>query len=113
LLRIAASPRNTATIPPPRRSRNWRAKPACRWPSRKNFTETAGRGVKAEVGGEKFWWAGAMAQRQRCADEFEKSVDLNETEGWSLIFVLATANASAGSACRTRPAPKRRNRSSS
>jgi Cd2+/Zn2+-exporting ATPase len=35
LLRSPRPPKNTATIRPPRRSRNSRAKPACRWPSRR------------------------------------------------------------------------------
>jgi len=32
-----------------------------------------------------------------------KSVDLKETEGWSLIFVARDGSASAGLVCRTRP----------
>jgi Cd2+/Zn2+-exporting ATPase len=53
-----------------------------------NFSETAGRGVKAEVGGTKILVGRAQWLKDSgVKDDFEKSVDLNETEGWSLIFV--------------------------
>ena len=53
-----------------------------------NFTETAGRGVKADVGGAKVLVGRAQWLKDNgVKDDFEKSVDLNETEGWSLIFV--------------------------
>jgi len=53
-----------------------------------NFAETAGRGVKADVGGAKVLVGRAQWLRDNgVGSEFEKSVDLNETEGWSLIFV--------------------------
>ncbi len=53
-----------------------------------NFAETAGRGVKAEVGGAKILVGRAQWLKDNGVDsQFEKSVDLNETEGWSLIFV--------------------------
>jgi Cd2+/Zn2+-exporting ATPase len=54
----------------------------------KDFAETAGRGIKALVNG-----AGVLVGRAQwlkdngVKDKFEESVDLNETEGWSLIFV--------------------------
>ena len=54
----------------------------------KDFSETAGRGIKAQVDG-----ATVLVGRAKwlvdngVAGEFTKSVDLNETEGWSLIFV--------------------------
>jgi Zn2+/Cd2+-exporting ATPase len=54
----------------------------------KDFAETAGRGVKAEINGAKVWWAARNGSRTTALTRiFEKSVDLNETEGWSLIFV--------------------------
>jgi len=54
----------------------------------KDFTETAGRGIKAHVNGS----AVLVGRAQWLCDngvkeDFQKSVDLNETEGWSLIFV--------------------------
>ena len=54
----------------------------------KDFTETAGRGVKAEINGAKILVGRAQWLKDNGIDaSFEKSVDLNETEGWSLIFV--------------------------
>jgi Cd2+/Zn2+-exporting ATPase len=53
-----------------------------------NFTEAAGRGVVAEVNGDKVLVGRAQWLKDNGVDhEFEKSVDLNEAEGWSLIFV--------------------------
>lgn len=53
-----------------------------------NFAETAGRGVKAEVNGAKILVGRAQWLKDNGVDSgFEQSVDLNETEGWSLIFV--------------------------
>ncbi len=54
----------------------------------KDFAETAGRGVKAEINGAKILVGRAQWLKDNGVDaQFEKSVDLNETEGWSLIFV--------------------------
>jgi len=54
----------------------------------KDFAETAGRGVKAEVSGAKVLVGRAQWLKDNGVDsQFEKSVDLNEAEGWSLIFV--------------------------
>jgi Zn2+/Cd2+-exporting ATPase len=54
----------------------------------KHFTETAGRGVKAEVGQAEILVGRAQWLKDNGVhSQFEKSVDLNETEGWSLIFV--------------------------
>ena len=54
----------------------------------KDFTETAGRGVKADVGGARVLVGRAQWLKDNGVDHsFEKSVDLNEAEGWSLIFV--------------------------
>jgi Zn2+/Cd2+-exporting ATPase len=54
----------------------------------KNFSETAGRGVKAEINGAKVLVGRAQWLKDNGVDsQFEKSVDLNEAEGWSLIFV--------------------------
>ncbi len=53
-----------------------------------NFTETAGRGVKADIGSAKVLVGRAQWLKDNdVKEDFEKSVDLNETEGWSLIFV--------------------------
>jgi Cd2+/Zn2+-exporting ATPase len=54
----------------------------------KDFAETAGRGVKADINGAKVLVGRAQWLRDNGVDsQFEKSVDLNEAEGWSLIFV--------------------------
>jgi Cd2+/Zn2+-exporting ATPase len=54
----------------------------------KDFTETAGRGVKAEINGAKILVGRAQWLQDNGIDaSFEKSVDVGETEGWSLIFV--------------------------
>ena len=54
----------------------------------KDFAETAGRGVKANVNGAKILVGRAQWLKDNgVTEDFVKSVDLNETEGWSLIFV--------------------------
>ncbi len=54
----------------------------------KDFSEAAGRGVKAQVNGSTILVGRAQWLRDnQVTDDFMKSVDLNETEGWSLIFV--------------------------
>jgi len=54
----------------------------------KDFAETAGRGIKAKVNGAEVLVGRAQWLRDNGVDSgFEKSVDLNETEGWSLIFI--------------------------
>jgi Zn2+/Cd2+-exporting ATPase len=54
----------------------------------KDFLETAGRGIKAQINGSgmlvgRLQWL----QDNGVKGDLTKSVDLNETEGWSLIFV--------------------------
>jgi Cd2+/Zn2+-exporting ATPase len=54
----------------------------------KDFVETAGRGVKAKIGEATVLVGRAQWLKDNGVDSnFEKSVDLNEAEGWSLIFV--------------------------
>ncbi|HYG25040.1 MAG TPA: cation-translocating P-type ATPase [Verrucomicrobiae bacterium] len=54
----------------------------------KDFSETAGRGVQAEINGAKVLVGRAAWLKDNGVESgFEKSVDLNEAEGWSLIFV--------------------------
>ena len=54
----------------------------------KDFTETPGRGVKAQINGSHVLVGRAQWLKDNGIDaSFEKSVDLSETEGWSLIFV--------------------------
>jgi Zn2+/Cd2+-exporting ATPase len=54
----------------------------------KDFSETAGRGVKAEISGANILVGRAQWLKDNGVNsQFEKAVDLNEAEGWSLIFV--------------------------
>src|SRR5262249_47799523 len=54
----------------------------------KDFAETAGRGVKATVNGATVLVGRAQWLKDHGSDShFKKPVDLNETEGWSLISV--------------------------
>jgi Zn2+/Cd2+-exporting ATPase len=54
----------------------------------KDFSEAAGRGVKAQVNGSTVLVGRAQWLKDNgVTEDFLKSVDLNETEGWSLIFV--------------------------
>jgi Cd2+/Zn2+-exporting ATPase len=54
----------------------------------KDFSETAGRGIKATVDGAAVLVGRAQWLNDNgVKEDFLKSVDLNETEGWSLIFV--------------------------
>ncbi len=54
----------------------------------RDFTETPGRGVQAQINGSRILVGRAQWLKDNGIDPaFEKSVDLSETEGWSLIFV--------------------------
>jgi len=54
----------------------------------RDFAETAGRGIKARVNGASVLVGRAQWLKDNgVTEDFAKSVDLNETEGWSLIFV--------------------------
>ncbi len=54
----------------------------------KDFSETAGRGIKAQLNGSEVLVGRAQWLKDNgIGGDFLKSVDLNETEGWSLIFV--------------------------
>ena len=53
-----------------------------------DFSEAAGRGIQAKLNGDQVFIGRAQWLRDNgVAGDFLKSVDLNETEGWSLIFV--------------------------
>jgi Cd2+/Zn2+-exporting ATPase len=53
-----------------------------------NFSETAGRGIKAEVDGRTVIVGRAQWLKDNgVPEDFVKAVDLNETEGFSLLFV--------------------------
>ncbi|HET7624931.1 MAG TPA: cation-translocating P-type ATPase [Verrucomicrobiae bacterium] len=58
----------------------------------KDFSETAGRGVKAQINGDTVLVGRAQWLKDNgVTEDFLKSVDLNEAEGWSLIFVARGA----------------------
>lgn len=53
-----------------------------------NFAETAGKGVQADIEGARIYVGRANWLKENgIKDDFLSSVDLNETEGFSLIFV--------------------------
>lgn len=88
LLRIAASAEKYSNHPTAKALANIAAEAGVPLVEPKDFSETAGRGVKADVGGAKVFVGRAQWLKDNgVKEEFEKSVDLNETEGWSLIFV--------------------------
>ena len=88
LLRIAASAERYSNHPTAKALSQLAGEAGVPLEDPKDFTETAGRGVKAEVGGAKVLVGRAQWLRDNGVQEdFLKSVDLNETEGWSLIFV--------------------------
>ncbi len=88
LLRIAASAEKYSNHPTAKALANIAAEAGVPLVEPKDFAETAGRGVKADVGGAKVFVGRAQWLKDNgVREEFEKSVDLNETEGWSLIFV--------------------------
>ena len=54
----------------------------------KDFAETAGRGIHATVDGASiFIGRAAWLKDNGVTEDLMKTVDLNETEGWSLVFV--------------------------
>lgn len=88
LLRIAASAEKYSNHPTAKALANISKEAGVPLVEPKDFTETAGRGVKADVGGANVLVGRAQWLKDNGVDSaFEKSVDLNETEGWSLIFV--------------------------
>jgi len=88
LLRIAASAEKYSNHPTAKALANIAGEAGVPLVEPKDFTETAGRGVKADVSGATVLVGRAQWLKDNGVDSgFESSVDLNETEGWSLIFV--------------------------
>ncbi len=88
LLRVAASAEKYSNHPTAKALAQIAGEAGVPLAEPQNFSETAGRGVKAEVGGAKVLVGRAQWLKDNGVDsQFEKSVDLKETEGWSLIFV--------------------------
>jgi Zn2+/Cd2+-exporting ATPase len=88
LLRIAASAEKYSNHPTAKALAQLAQEAGVPLVEPKDFSETAGRGIKAQVNGDLVLVGRAQWLRDNgVKDDFLKSVDLNETEGWSLIFV--------------------------
>lgn len=88
LLRTAAAAEKYSNHPTARALAQLADEAGVPLPEPSNFTETAGRGVQAQVDGRRILVGRAQWLRDhQTTGDFEASVDLNETDGWSLIFV--------------------------
>ena len=88
LLRLAASAEKYSNHPTAKALTQLAGEAGVPLSEPKDFSEAAGRGVKAQVNGSSVLVGRAQWLRDnQVAEDFMKSVDLNETEGWSLIFV--------------------------
>lgn len=88
LLRVAASAEKYSNHPTAKALATLAQEAGVPLPEPQNFTETAGRGIKADVEGASVIIGRAKwLQDNGVKDDFAKSVDLSETEGFSLIFV--------------------------
>ncbi|HEY3862101.1 MAG TPA: cation-translocating P-type ATPase [Verrucomicrobiae bacterium] len=88
LLRLAASAEKYSNHPAAKALAQLAGEAGVPLAEPKDFAETAGRGVGAVIDGAKVFVGRAQwLKDQGVPDNFLKSVDLNETEGFSLIFV--------------------------
>ena len=88
LLRIAASAEKYSNHPTAKALAQLATEAGVPLAEPQHFAETAGRGVKADVSGAKVLVGRAQWLKDNgVTEDFSKSVDLNEAEGWSLIFV--------------------------
>src|SRR5262249_44709116 len=88
LLRLAASAEKYSNHPTAKALAQLAAEAGVPLIEPKNFSEAAGRGIKADVNGDQVLVGRAAWLKDNAVKEdFLQSVDLNETEGWSLIFV--------------------------
>jgi Zn2+/Cd2+-exporting ATPase len=88
LLRIAASAEKYSNHPAAKALAQLAGEAGVSLAEPKDFAEAAGRGVGALIDGAKIFVGRAQwLKDQGVPDDFLKSVDLNETEGFSLIFV--------------------------
>jgi Cd2+/Zn2+-exporting ATPase len=88
LLRVAGSAEKYSNHPTAKALAQLAAEAGVPLSEPKDFTETAGRGVSAHIDGAKVIIGRAQwLKEQGVAQDFLKSVDLNEIEGFSLIFV--------------------------
>src|SRR5580658_7189426 len=88
LLRIAASAEKYSNHPTAKALAQLAGEAGVPLAEPKDFAESAGRGVGALIDGSKILVGRAQwLKDQGVPDDFLKSVDLNETEGFSLIFI--------------------------
>ncbi|MBN2505653.1 MAG: cation-translocating P-type ATPase [Verrucomicrobia bacterium] len=88
LLRVAASAEKYSNHPTARALAQLAAEAGVTLAEPRQFTETAGRGIQAEVEGAPVLVGRAQwLSDHQVGGDFHKSVDLNETEGFSLVFV--------------------------
>src|SRR6266550_4671665 len=88
LLRIAATAEKYSNHPTAKALAQLAGEAGVTLAEPKDFAETAGRGVKADVGASRVLVGRSQWLKDNgVKEDFTKSVDLNETEGWSLIFV--------------------------
>jgi Cd2+/Zn2+-exporting ATPase len=88
LLRVAASAEKYSNHPTAKALAQLAVEAGVPLSEPKDFSESAGRGVSAQIDGARVIIGRAQwLQEQGIAGDFLKSVDLNETEGFSLIFV--------------------------
>ena len=88
LLRVAASAEKYSNHPTAKALAQLAGEAGVPVSEPKDFAEAAGRGVSARVeGAEVLVGRAQWLKEQGVAEDFLKSVDLNETEGFSLIFV--------------------------
>jgi len=88
LLRIAASAEKYSNHPTAKALAQLAEEAGVPLPEPKDFSETAGRGITATVDGATILVGrAAWLKDNNVTGDFLKSVDLNEAEGWSLIFV--------------------------
>ncbi|MGH7992018.1 MAG: heavy metal translocating P-type ATPase, partial [Limisphaerales bacterium] len=88
LLRLAASAEKYSNHPTAKALAQLAGEAGVPFLEPKDFSEAAGRGVKAQVNGSTVLVGRAQWLKDNgVTEDFLKSVDLNETEGWSLIFV--------------------------
>ncbi|MEO6184356.1 MAG: cation-translocating P-type ATPase [Verrucomicrobiota bacterium] len=88
LLRIAAAAEKYSNHPTAKALAQLAEEAGVPLPEPKNFSETAGRGIKADVDGSVVVIGRAQWLKDNgIADDFTSSVDLKEAEGFSLIYV--------------------------
>jgi Cd2+/Zn2+-exporting ATPase len=88
LLRLAASAEKYSNHPTAKALVELAAEAGVPLSEPQNFSETAGRGIKAHVdGGVVLAGRAQWLQDNGVAEDFLKSVDLKEVEGYSLIFI--------------------------